>query len=254
MSGRATSKKSIGFRVGGNYGWRVREGAHCYPIGTASCAASGNGDPLIDPVAEYDHTLGISITGGYVYRGSAIASLAGRYVFGDFGSARIFALIPNGSTFTRTELLRPSANISSFAQGSTGELYYLDYGGGIFKLVPGSGTPSNPIKTLLSQTGCFEQHGHPSSPHRASFRTRPLRRSGRMEPTKARWMALPDGAQITVETDGDWTFPNGTVLVKNFALNSDLFETRLFMRHTDTGNWGGYTYRWNTGRTRTRTW
>jgi uncharacterized repeat protein (TIGR03806 family) len=62
-------------------------------------------------------------------------------------------------------------------------------------------------------------------------------------------MALPDGSQITVESDGDWTFPSGTVLMKNFALNGTVIETRLFMRHSDTGNWGGYTYRWNSGHT-----
>src|SRR3954454_13675067 len=62
-------------------------------------------------------------------------------------------------------------------------------------------------------------------------------------------MALPNNTQITVESDGDWTFPAGTVLVKSFTLNGQLIETRLFMRHTDTGNWGGYTYRWNDAHT-----
>src|SRR5262249_40320095 len=60
---------------------------------------------------------------------------------------------------------------------------------------------------------------------------------------------LPDNTRITVEADGDWTFPPGTVLVKNFTLNGSLIETRLFMRHTDSGNWGGYTYRWNAAHT-----
>ena len=58
--------------------------------------------------------------------------------------------------------------------------------------------------------------------------------------TKARFLALPNGQNITVGADGDWDFPNGSVLVKNFALGTRLVETRLFMRHPD-GIWAGYT-------------
>ena len=61
---------------------------------------------------------------------------------------------------------------------------------------------------------------------------------------KARWYAIPDGTTIDVSGDGDWLFPNGTVLMKHFRLNGILFETRLFMRHTN-GEWAGYTYEWN---------
>ncbi len=79
--------------AGGNYGWRFREGAHCFnpPSG---CPTENNGDALVDPDAEYDHGLGSSVTGGYVYRGTSIGSLLGRYVFGDFVSGRIFAHTP----------------------------------------------------------------------------------------------------------------------------------------------------------------
>jgi uncharacterized repeat protein (TIGR03806 family) len=65
---------------------------------------------------------------------------------------------------------------------------------------------------------------------------------------KERWIGLPNGQNITVGADGDWDFPNGTVLVKNFRLGSQLIETRLFMRHPD-GVWAGYTYEWNAQRT-----
>jgi uncharacterized repeat protein (TIGR03806 family) len=65
---------------------------------------------------------------------------------------------------------------------------------------------------------------------------------------KERWLALPDGQNITVNADGDWDFPNGSVLVKNFRLENRLIETRLFMRHPD-GVWAGYTYEWNASQT-----
>ena len=61
---------------------------------------------------------------------------------------------------------------------------------------------------------------------------------------KTRWLALPDGQRIVVENDGDFTFPDGSVLMKNFRLGTTLIETRLFMRHND-GTWAGYTYEWN---------
>jgi uncharacterized repeat protein (TIGR03806 family) len=233
---------------GGNYGWRIREGAHCFNPSNG-CATTANGAPLIDPVAEYDHSVGQSITGGYVYRGTAIPSMVGRYVFADFITGRVFALLPNnGGTLTRTDLLSSGRNISSFAQDSDGELYFLDYGGSIFKLVPGSSTPSNPIKALLSQTGCMSSTDV-TQPASGLIPYAPAAAFWSDGATKARWIALPDGARITVENDGDWTFPNGTVLVKSFTLNGNLIETRLFMRHMDTGNWAGYTYRWNTNHT-----
>jgi uncharacterized repeat protein (TIGR03806 family) len=65
---------------------------------------------------------------------------------------------------------------------------------------------------------------------------------------KRRWMAVPDGATITVNADGDFDFPIGSVLVKEFSFDQVPFETRLFVRHDD-GGWAGYTYRWNEAHT-----
>jgi uncharacterized repeat protein (TIGR03806 family) len=232
---------------GGNYGWRLREGAHCYNPAT-NCPTTANGAPLIDPVGEYSHSLGISITGGYVYRGTAIPALVGRYIFGDFGSGRIFALLPDsGGALVTTEILSSGAQISSFAQGGDGEIYFVNYTGTLHELVPGAATP-NPIKTLLSQTGCMSPT-NVTQPAASLIPYAPVAQFWSDGADKARWMALPDNTKITVESDGDWTFPKGTVLVKNFTLNGQLIETRLFMRHTDSGNWGGYTYRWNSGHT-----
>jgi glucose/arabinose dehydrogenase len=86
-------------RKGGNYGWNIREGLHCFDPKNSTqppedCAKKGtNGDPLIDPIFEYKNfkahqkdpqALGISVTGGYVYRGKALPHLEGKYVFGDW--------------------------------------------------------------------------------------------------------------------------------------------------------------------------
>src|SRR5690606_28813421 len=65
---------------------------------------------------------------------------------------------------------------------------------------------------------------------------------------KERWIALPNGTSITVQNDGDWDFPAGTVLMKHFRLNGRLVETRLLMRHPDN-EWAGYTYEWDATQT-----
>jgi glucose/arabinose dehydrogenase len=77
--------------AGGNYGWRIREGAHCLDIenplaDTTGCPTEGDdGNPLIDPVIEYTHAgVGIAVVGGYVYRGTALPALQGQYVFADY--------------------------------------------------------------------------------------------------------------------------------------------------------------------------
>jgi uncharacterized repeat protein (TIGR03806 family) len=233
---------------GGNYGWRIREGAHCFNP-SSNCPTVANGAPLIDPVAEYDHGLGQSITGGYVYRGSDIPSLRGRYIFGDFSTGRLFYLAPNVSSggFDRRDLGLSGLNISSFGEDSQGELYIVDYAGVLARVNPGTGTPIDTIPADLAATGCVSP-ADPTQPASGLIPYQPNAAFWSDGADKVRWMALPDGQGITVGSDGDWSFPNRTVLMKNFRLGNRLIETRLFMRHPN-GNWGGYTYQWNSAQT-----
>jgi glucose/arabinose dehydrogenase len=91
--------------AGSNYGWRIREGRHCLDVAqplaeTTDCAPTGpRGEPLVEPVLEYSHKdVGVAIVGGYVYRGSAIPALSGRYVFGDLSKDWTTPTpVPNGS-------------------------------------------------------------------------------------------------------------------------------------------------------------
>jgi len=118
--------------MGENYGWNTREGAHCYSP-SSGCSTAG----LVDPITEYSHSQGISITGGFVYRGAAIPALQGQYLFGDFGSGRIWAVPVNSPIGTDpTEIVDTSLSISAFAEGVDGELYVVDYGGRIYRIVP----------------------------------------------------------------------------------------------------------------------
>jgi glucose/arabinose dehydrogenase len=116
---------------GMNYGWPDREGAHCHE------PSSGCSTNNVDPITEYDHNLGRSITGGYVYRGTANPDLQGYYVFGDYQSMRVWAVLATSTQGTTpTQIDVAPFRISSFAQGPDGELYALDYGGGgIYQIV-----------------------------------------------------------------------------------------------------------------------
>jgi uncharacterized repeat protein (TIGR03806 family) len=231
---------------GGNYGWRCREGAHPFydesSCGPAAAPPDGNGSTL-PPIAEYDHAQGSSITGGFVYRGSALPALNGRYVFGDFVSGRIWSIARDTPpTLDVTTGYNSNFNISSFAQDSAGEIYVVDFAGTLNKLVPGAGA-GRTIPTLLSATGCVDP-ANPRLPASGLIPYRPNAAFWSDGASKTRFMALPDGQQINITPDGDFDFPIGSVLVKNFILGSAPVETRLFMRHND-GNWAGYTYEWN---------
>jgi glucose/arabinose dehydrogenase len=117
--------------LGMNYGWDEREGAHCFEP-SVGCSTNN-----VDPITEYNHSVGNSITGGYVYRGATIPSLQGYYLFGDFGSGRIWA-IPSTSPqgVVPRELIDTTLNISSFAEALDGELFVLHYGGGeIYQII-----------------------------------------------------------------------------------------------------------------------
>lgn len=122
-----------------NYGWNSMEGTACY---TDGCDTTG----LTLPIAVYPHSGGnCSITGGYVYRGSAIPSMTGRYVYGDYCSKRIWALTVSGGAATDIIDLSTAldagpagslGNITSFGQDAAGEIYIVDYGGTVFRLDP----------------------------------------------------------------------------------------------------------------------
>ncbi|MGK7369187.1 MAG: PQQ-dependent sugar dehydrogenase, partial [Candidatus Halalkalibacterium sp. M3_1C_030] len=115
---------------GGNYGWNIMEGAHCY--NSDSCDQSG----LILPIWEYDHSEGQSITGGYVYRGPSLNGLTGQYIYGDFSSGRIWALdVSDTDDPSNSELIDTDLNISSFGTDANNELYICSFDGNIYRLI-----------------------------------------------------------------------------------------------------------------------
>ncbi|WP_433933712.1 sorbosone dehydrogenase family protein [Sorangium cellulosum] len=124
-----------------NYGWSVTEGSTCLKADEPPGCTSPT---ITAPVHSYDHNRGDgSVTGGYVYRGSTIPALRGKYLFGDFATDRIWMLTWKDS------LIEPSSSLSqdlasestiqglaSFGEDAAGELYVVSYGGSVFRIDP----------------------------------------------------------------------------------------------------------------------
>lgn len=231
---------------GGNYGWNDKEGFHCY--GTDPCEDG----PWIDPVTAYKHNNqgGVSITGGYVYRGTAMPGLVGTYLYADAYYGRFWALTydavtgePSPTVIAEDTGLYPV----SFGQGADGELYFTDWDGGrLYRIDPAGAAPADDgaaVPERLSETGCVDP-AHPAdpAPGLVSYEVNsPLWSDGA---AKSRWFAIPDGTTIAVGDDGAWSFPVGSVIVKQFRDGETPMETRLLVRHAD-GDWAGYSYAWN---------
>lgn len=118
---------------GFNYGWNAFEASHVFNRNVSAPDA-------VLPIAEYDHSLGCSVTGGYVYRGAALAdALDGVYLYGDYCSGRVWAAYrsPQGA-WNSDVFLQTGLQISSFGEDEAGELYIVDYGGRLFRILPAS--------------------------------------------------------------------------------------------------------------------
>ena len=111
---------------GENYGWDIMEGSTCY--NTTSCNQSGK----VIPVAEYDHSIGCSVTGGYMYRGTQYPSLQGHYLYADFCTGVFFDLYrTQANSWIYSQILDTPYGVSTFGEDEEGELYFADYFQGI---------------------------------------------------------------------------------------------------------------------------
>jgi glucose/arabinose dehydrogenase len=140
-------------RGGRNYGWPRREATHDYDAGRPVAFT-----PLTEPIHEYSHAVGVSITGGYVYRGAALpASFRGRYFFADL-TGRVWSIgltiDPGSGEARRADIIEHTAelggapilgNVSSFGVDADGELFVVNYSDGrILKIVGPAAAPAAP--------------------------------------------------------------------------------------------------------------
>jgi uncharacterized repeat protein (TIGR03806 family) len=256
---------------GGNYGWSYIEGSlpmrQSYLAGKKPSPYLGRETP---PVHEYPHRNGDNcVIGGHVYRGKKFPELVGKYIYGDNGSGRIWALEYDGQKeVANVELtampVSSKTGISSFGEDADGELLVCVLGDSgqddgtlhrLAKAAPGE----SPLPRWLSETGLFKELAKLTpqpgvTPYDVNS---PLWSDGA---EKRRRIMLPgDGKdpdpaadRIEFAPTGNWAFPAGTVFVKHFELPVDeadpsvvkRLETRLLVCQTDGGAYG-VTYKWN---------
>jgi uncharacterized repeat protein (TIGR03806 family) len=231
--------------LGGNYGWPIREGAHCF-----------DGQPcdkgsFIDPVVEHATPAHSAIIGGVVYHGKAIGALAGKYVYGAFGG-QIYVLEHDATTgAAKPVLLNPDDTNyypSAIVDGPDDELYIAEWAqGAVFAIRPAAPGKPTPLPDRLSKTGCVD----PADPKKPAPGLVPYAVKSELwsdGADKERWLAIPDGTKIGVMDDGDLDLPPRSVLMKTFSVGGRRVETRLFVRHDD-GGWAGLSYGWDDAQT-----
>ena len=125
--------------AGANFGWNLREGRHPYPADRTTSPTEG----WVEPLWEYGREDGCSVTGGFVYRGSAIAGLRGSYVFGDYCTSRLWALDTSSGSVVFRDLGvdAPGGRLTSFGQDKHGELYTLSLNGDVAKIQVSASNP-----------------------------------------------------------------------------------------------------------------
>jgi putative heme-binding domain-containing protein len=233
---------------GGNCGWPVMEGR----AALRSEVAVGP-TPIIPPIKDHSHTEANSVIGGPVYRGDKLPDLAGAFVYGDYITGTIWAVKPDGDSYSHTTLVDTDQRIVAFTQGSRGELYVVDYDftGQIYEIVPSDvKDTSATFPRRLSETGLFSslQKLEPAAgvvPYTV--------RAGRwLDGAEAeRWVAIPGDGRIQPATsvDSGAVYPEGTVFVKHLRLPASegraavQLETQLL--HFERGVWRPYSYLWD---------
>ncbi len=225
---------------GKDYGWPFFEGDR--PFLESGLHAYSDFEP---PVHQYDHSAGgAAVMGGYVYRGSAVPSLVGRYLYADNVTAGLVSLQLDGSgNLTGTSVVAPTlADTRSFGEDDAGEFYAVVGDGTIYRFeASGGGGGAAPMPATLSATGLFSDTAAlAAAPFMIDYSVNaPFWSDGA---NKRRWFVLPGSAQIGFSADGAWVFPTGAITVKHFDLNGTRVETRVMVNRTD--GWAGFTYRW----------
>lgn len=240
---------------GQNYGWSVFEGSHDFrperPKGPT---------PISKPLLEHEHFEARSLTGGFVYRGKALTELTGAYLYGDYDTGKIWGIRADGAKVTwHQELVDTPLRIVGFAQDAAGELIMVDHTGSLHRLTAQdpaviAAAMAKPFPRKLSQTGLYTDTARGVlAPGVMPYSVNSPLWSD--DAHKERFIAIPGNGKIQHDKHSGWEFPEGTVLVKTFALDlvegdpssRRRLETRI--EHLEQHHWRNYTYVWNEAQT-----
>jgi uncharacterized repeat protein (TIGR03806 family) len=247
---------------GGNYGWSFKEGTAKGPKGLAPAGFTFI-DPLVEYGPGYGQYEGFSVTGGVVYRGFRIPSLYGNLIFADYGSGNIWAMNvdqnppPKPTFLVNVKSVANTGGIASFGYDPrNGEILLVYHSetvpGRIYRLEV-SGAPTESYPETLAETGIFSDLNTltPSDgivPYEVNL---PFWSDGAI---KSRWFSIPDTSKtITFAGEDNWRFPNGTVWIKHFdlettpgdALSARRVETRVLVKCKTGAGIYGLSYKWD---------
>ena len=236
-------------KKGENYGWSVTEGSHpFYPERKAGPT------PIVKPTVEHHHSEARSLTGGVVYRGKKFPELDGAYIYGDYSTGHVWAVKHTGEKIEwHKKIAITTLKITNFALDRDGELLICHHAapgdGGFFTLAPNPAKHADTFPKKLSDSGLFASvKDHAMKPGVIPYSVNAPFWSDSAH--KARFLAVPEGTIGYRRTNG-WEFPDKTVLVKSFALDTTegdpatrkWIETRFMTKQG--GEWYGYSYKWN---------
>jgi glucose/arabinose dehydrogenase len=239
---------------GANYGWSAYEGSRPFIEGRLRGPS-----PFTAPTIEHDHAVFRSLTGGFVYRGKRFPELVGAYLYGDYGTGRIWAAKHDGQKLLwNRELADTPLAITGFGTTPEGDILVADHSGdGLYQLEPAPPALSRslPFPERLSETGLFSavRTLSPAPGVEAYEINAPAWHDGAVS---ERWLALPGTSAVELSGTPNlvqraWqTFPlpNGTALAQTLTLPSAngqparRLETRVLLKQEN--DWSAYTYIW----------
>ncbi len=246
------------FRVerGGNYGWSIVEGRQPVRPDTKRGPT-----PISPPIVDHPHTESRSLTGGLFYYGKSLKDLHGAYIYGDYVTGKLWGLRYDGKKVTWQKHLADSPlQVIDFGEGHDGELYILEHGGTINRLVVNASAKVNlNFPRKLSETGLYvsvKGHTPAAGVLTYSINAEPWADHATME----RLFASPGTPKLATYTTanlqagivkGAWIYPTDTVLAKTLSLEMERgnpaslrrLETQVL--HRDGPDWRAYTYMWN---------
>ncbi|MGP0066054.1 MAG: PQQ-dependent sugar dehydrogenase, partial [Isosphaeraceae bacterium] len=234
---------------GGNYGWSVMEGPQ--PVHVEGRRGP---TPILPPIIAHPHSEAASITGGYVYHGTRFPELAGAYIYGDYQTGTIWGLRSDGDKVAwHRELARTPLHLVAFGESRDGELFLIDHDRThqVYRLAR---NPAAKVKhdfpRRLSETGLFEstRHHRPARGVVGYSINSELWADGA---TAERFLAIPGDGRVGLDPQGNWRFPEGSVLVRTVHVGASdgrpsgrrRVETQVL--HLLDGAWRPYSYLWD---------